>query len=1004
MIRKLAIALTIVSASYASVAQALGLGEAEVSSSLNQPLVAEIDLLSTGGLTDVEILPGLATREEFLKAGIDRVYFLSDIRFEVKPGDNGEPKIVLTTKKPVREPFLNFLVEVIWPSGRLLREYALLIDPPVYAEDKPIAATPASVAAPAPVVQSAPLPSASAPSSSTGDTVAVRSVRPQSGALSGNESYGPTGSNDTLWEIATKVRPDSGVSPQQVMLAIQDLNPNAFIDNNINKLKTGQILRLPTRDQIASRSSYQAINEVIEQNAALRKPKTKTPTSSAAATKAPVQPTTSAQADDQLKLIVPEKDSKASDSASSDPSGTSSTGTASEEELAMTLEQLDKSNLENNELTGKVDALEEQLQTLQRLLTLKNDQLANLQAQMRAGELAELEAANEELTEENIADEQTETVAIAETEVVVEDTVAIDEAVESGEQLTEVIVADTVVDTKLVDADGNVIAEKVEEQEVVVEKPVVLAPATPKPVVADEPIQEKLIQQLLSNPIYQAIVVGILVLLLAILWMVSTARAKQEAEHGADEDDFDQEELAEDKNDFDEADESVEEFAEEDSDALLDEDDSVSDEEQEDVIAEADVYIAYGRLDQAATILEDGISADPVRVDYRLKLLEVYRDSLEAEAFDKQVSELEAIQDQAALARAAEIKAELDQKLEEQGGSAPVAPVVEQEPEAELLDEDDAAHLLDEDEEQALLQGDDNNFDFDTVDESSDESSNTTGDVTSESDVDEYAEEGADEVSDEVDFESDELDVDLDIDLDLDSVAGEEKSEVEVDPGIDYEAVDLGENLEEEIKSSAEPTAQELSDLDLADDLDLDDVDLDRETEIDLSVAEDLELPELDEVDLELDSASDEVTEELSVELEAEAEAEAEVEVEGDASDDLLLDLDDDVLLDEPELDSEASADLLEVDGDDVEITDETLEQAAEALGDADDFEPELEEGEDFDFLEGTDEASTKLDLARAYIDMGDSEGAKEILLEVEGEGSPEQQQQAKDLIASLGS
>ena len=113
MIRKLAIALTIVSASYASVVQALGLGEAEVSSSLNQPLVAEIDLLSTGGLTDAEILPGLATREEFLKAGIDRVYFLSDIRFEVKPSDNGEPKIVLTTKKPVREPFLNFLVEVI---------------------------------------------------------------------------------------------------------------------------------------------------------------------------------------------------------------------------------------------------------------------------------------------------------------------------------------------------------------------------------------------------------------------------------------------------------------------------------------------------------------------------------------------------------------------------------------------------------------------------------------------------------------------------------------------------------------------------------------------------------------------------------------------------------------------------------------------------------------------------------------------------------------------------
>lgn len=998
MIRKLAIALTIVSASYASVVQALGLGEAEVSSSLNQPLVAEIDLLSTGGLTDAEILPGLATREEFLKAGIDRVYFLSDIRFEVKPGDNGEPKIVLTTKKPVREPFLNFLVEVIWPSGRLLREYALLIDPPVYAEDKPIAATPASVAAPAPVVQSAPVPSSAATSSSTGDNVAVRSVRPQSGALSGNESYGPTGSNDTLWDIATKVRPDRGVSPQQVMLAIQDLNPDAFIGNNINKLKTGQILRIPTRDQMASRSSSQAINEVIEQNAALRKPKKKTPTSSLAV-KTPVAPAPRSQPDDQLKLIVPEKDSKASDSASSDPAGTSSVGTAAQEELALTLEQLDKSNLENDELSGRVDALEEQLQTLQRLLTLKNDQLANLQAQMRAGELAELEAANEILPEDGVPEQQAETVAIAEAEVVVKDQAAMDQAAESGEQLTEIVVSDTAVDTTLVDADGNVIAEKIEEQELVVEKPVVLAPATPKPVVADEPIQEKLIQQLLSNPLYQALVVGALVLLLVILWMVSTARAREESERDLNEDDFDQEEFSAETYDLEEAEESVEELVEHEEVEALDED-LASDEEQEDVIAEADVYIAYGRLDQAATILEDGIAGDPVRVDYRLKLLEVYRDALESEAFDKQVSELEAIQDQAALARAAEIKAELDQKLEEQGAPTSVAPVVEPEPETDALDEEDPGQLLDEDEEQALLQGDDNDFDFDTVDESLEEASDAEEVSTESPELEAYAEEGADEVSDEVDFESDELDVDLDIDLDLDGASQSDEPELEVDPGIDYEAVDLGENLEEEIESSAEPTPQELSDLDLAEDLDLDDADLDSETEIDLDVAEDLELPEIDDVDLELDSDSDDLVEsdEAAVELESDALADS----DSDTSDDLLLDLDDEVLLDAAEVDSEPGADLLDV-GDEVEITDETLEQAAKALGDADDFEPELEEGEDFDFLEGTDEASTKLDLARAYIDMGDNEGAREILLEVEGEGSPEQQQQAKDLIASLG-
>jgi FimV-like protein len=97
----------------------------------------------------------------------------------------------------------------------------------------------------------------------------------------------------------------------------------------------------------------------------------------------------------------------------------------------------------------------------------------------------------------------------------------------------------------------------------------------------------------------------------------------------------------------------------------------------------------------------------------------------------------------------------------------------------------------------------------------------------------------------------------------------------------------------------------------------------------------------------------------------------------------------------------EPSAASLEL-GDDLLVTDDILEEAVEALGDADDFEPELSDTEDFDFLEGTDEASTKLDLARAYIDMGDIDGAREILQEVEGEGSADQRLEAKELLGGL--
>ncbi|WP_304439289.1 FimV family protein, partial [Oleiphilus sp. HI0125] len=403
---------------------------------------------------------------------------------------------------PVREPFINFLVEVIWPSGRLLREYALLIDPPVFAEDKPVVASPAASQQAKPQV--------SAPASvEKGDNLAVRSsVKPKAGALAGNETYGPTKSTDTLWDIATGIRPDRNVSPQQVMLAIQDLNPDAFIDGNINKMKAGQILRLPTRDQMTSRSAYQAINSVIEQNAALRKPKTKTPTSSSKpSTQSSPKTQKPAANQDQLKLVVPDKDSKASDSAGSDPQGSNATG-VSQGEMNIALEQLDKANLENEELSGKVDALEEQLETLQRILTLKNDQLASLQSQMRA---SELDAAQAEVDGEQGASQ---------------------ESVEETAEVAEVIV-EQVKETVVLDEDGSVIAEQVEVTEVVAEIQVEeVKPAEAAPAEAPAPVnfQEDLLNKLMTNPLYQAGVAGILILLLIALWLISKSRAKQESD------------------------------------------------------------------------------------------------------------------------------------------------------------------------------------------------------------------------------------------------------------------------------------------------------------------------------------------------------------------------------------------------------------------------------------------------------------------------------------------
>lgn len=112
-------------------AMALGLGDIEINSSLNQPLDAEVKLLSVKPGEADDLLVSLASNAAFLRAGIDRPFFLTKLRFTVETKSDGAKVIRVSSKKPVVEPFLNFLIEVDWPRGRLLREYTVLLDPPL---------------------------------------------------------------------------------------------------------------------------------------------------------------------------------------------------------------------------------------------------------------------------------------------------------------------------------------------------------------------------------------------------------------------------------------------------------------------------------------------------------------------------------------------------------------------------------------------------------------------------------------------------------------------------------------------------------------------------------------------------------------------------------------------------------------------------------------------------------------------------------------------------------
>ena len=196
-------------------AQALGLGEITTRSALNEPMDAEIALLGAtpDELTTLEVR--LASRDTFDRYGIDKPGFLNNFRFKLRGGPN--PAIEITSSQPVTDPFVTMLVEAVWPRGRLLREYTVLLDPPTYAAPQ------AQTTQPAPVRRTPP------PQRETRSSGAVqRSSAPAPVRLEGDQYR--VQRNDTLWEIAERVRPDESVSINQVMLAIFEANPGNPID------------------------------------------------------------------------------------------------------------------------------------------------------------------------------------------------------------------------------------------------------------------------------------------------------------------------------------------------------------------------------------------------------------------------------------------------------------------------------------------------------------------------------------------------------------------------------------------------------------------------------------------------------------------------------------------------------------------------------------------------------------------------------------------------------
>ncbi len=868
MFRKLSLAVAISGLLSPVGVHALGLGDIHLGSALNQRLNAEISvhLARTEELDDIKI--ELASPEAFARAGIGRPFLLSSLRFSPVHNSDGEAIIAVTSREPIREPFLNFLVEVNWPKGRLVREYTVLLDPPVTVQRS---AAPVD----SPVVTS---------------QLRVRRSTQAVKAMGTSEAreYGPVVAEETLWNIASRMRAE-GESVEQVMMALLDNNPNAFIHNNINRLKRGSILRLPASSDVLSLDRKQARSDFLAQTSQWRDQNSVTASSMDGMPSAAPTSDRGAKVQDHLKLVSASKTAteagavEASADKSADFNGL-------EQELILVREASEVVRQEGAQLRTRVGELEVQLQDIQRLLTLRNDQLAQIQS----GQQQDLQPV--ESQSETVADEVPSEVSVS--------IPAVEEVVQESQEVEPVALIEQEPTTPIA-AEPEEMVEVAPVEEMAPppfeEKPIAVVPVKQPAPVADT---------MFSNPSLMAAAGGVVALLLAIAVFIIRRRKSTEAEFAESILVAPKGAAVESSSDADLAPASTDEtsllsdFSPSDIDALQDETGEV------DPLSEADVYVAYGRYQQAEELIQQAIEKDDERVELKFKLLEIYYSTQNKIAF-----------------------AELAQRLANDGAK-------NRSPQAWAQVVSMGQELVPN---EALF---------------------GSAEGQQSGDVSEAAVENAVDELDELDLGD--LEAELGLDGDDDSLAN-----VDLEQGL----AELNESVEEgdlsadelDLSLGSDDSTLELGGLSIADEsLNLDDIDLSTELGGEIN---DLDL---DDLSLSLDS---ELVLDESESVEAVDELGSEEIDLGSLSDDL-----------------ESLSD--DLDSGDFEINHDEMDSKVD-----DDLSVKTEELSE-DPLD--DEVETKLDLARAYADMGDKEGAENILQEVINEGTAGQIEEAEALIKSL--
>jgi pilus assembly protein FimV len=368
MLRRSALAVAVALALLPATGHGLGLGQIRSSSALNQPFEGEIDLQSVSADELGQVKVRLAAPDAFARAGLELTGPLGKLKFEPYVRPNGQPAIRVSSQEAVREPFLDFLVEVEWPQGKTVKEYTVLLDPPTFTERRVARVKPAEIER-APAQAQAP----------RGQPPPARAVAPAAPAAApvpapapGGEEYGPVRRGETLWSIADRTKP-AGVTTQQAVNAIYAANPQAFIRGDVNKLKAGAGLRLPTPQEMGSIDVQTARRELLEK---VKEPAREGPARAPAA--APAGGAAARESADRLRLLAP---LAAETPAATAPAVTAPAAApaALRQDLLLAQEKAESALQTAEQLQGRVADMERQLRDMQRLVLLKDEQLAQLQ-------------------------------------------------------------------------------------------------------------------------------------------------------------------------------------------------------------------------------------------------------------------------------------------------------------------------------------------------------------------------------------------------------------------------------------------------------------------------------------------------------------------------------------------------------------------------------------------------------------------------------------------------